>query len=194
MWLKVHLTGRALLTFKKFSVTMKASYKNMVVAMQERFEPQSKRDLYLAEFQIRFKKRTETWAGHGEDLRILVDKAYPTLDDDARQQLVLQHYLSQLQDEQVAFGVKQRKTKTIEAAVAATLELESYLVSHSIGTVAPVQVPVDCAGQKSLMDMMSQIMIRMEKWEAKNFKQEDEVGDRVSQPTKPDTGDASFNQ
>ena len=97
------------------------SYKNVVVAMQERFEPQSKRDLYLAEFQVRCKKRTETWADYGEDLRILVDKAYPTLDDDARQQLALQRYLSQLQDEQVAFGVKQRKPKTIEAAVAATL-------------------------------------------------------------------------
>ena len=38
---------------QEISVTTKASYKNMVVAMQERFEPQSKRDLYLAEFQIR---------------------------------------------------------------------------------------------------------------------------------------------
>ena len=47
----------------------------------------------------------------------------------------------------------------IEAAVVATLELESYLVSHSTpGTVAPVQVPVDHAGQKSLMDMMSQLV------------------------------------
>ena len=124
VWLKVRLTGRALLAFRKFSVTTKASLKNVVVAMQERFEPQSKRDLYLAEFQVSCKKRTETWADYGEDLRILVDKAYPTLDDDARQQLALQRYLSQLQDEQVAFGVKQRKPKTIEAAVAATLELK----------------------------------------------------------------------
>ena len=124
-----------------------------------------------------------------------MDKVYPTLDDDARQQLALQRYLSQLQDAQVAFGVKQRKPKTIEAAVAATLELESYLVSHSTpGTVAPVQVPVDRAGQKSLMDMMSQLMTRMEKLEAKNFKQEDGVSDRVNWPAKPDTGDASFNQ
>ena len=83
----------------------------------------------------------------------------------------------------------------IEAAVAATLELESYLVSHSTpGIVAPVQVSVDRAGQKSLMDMMSQLMTQMEKLEAKNFKQEDGVGDRVNQPAKPDTGDASYNQ
>jgi len=57
-----------------------------------------------------------------------VDKAYSTLDDDTKQQLALQRYLSQLQNDQVAFGVKQRKPRTTEAAVAATLELESYLV------------------------------------------------------------------
>ena len=151
----------------------------------------------IAEFQVRCKKRTEMWADYGEDLMILMDKAYPTLDGDARQQLVLQRYLSQLQDKQVAFGIKQRKpkkTQDVEAAVAVTLQLESYLVSHSTpGAVAPVQVPVDCAGQKSLMDMMSQLMARMEKLEAKNFKQEVEVGDRVNWPAKPDTGDASFN-
>ena len=77
-----------------------------MVTMQEHFEPQSKQDLYLAEFQVHCKKHIETWADCGEDLRILVNKAYPTLDDNARQQLAFQRYLSQLQDEQVAFGAK----------------------------------------------------------------------------------------
>ena len=119
VWLKVHLTRRALLAFRKFSVTTKASYKNMVVAMQEHFDPQHKRDSYLAELQIRCKKRTQAWADYGEDLRILVDKAYPTLDDDTRQQLALQRYPSQLQDEQVAVGVKQRKPRRLRQQLQA---------------------------------------------------------------------------
>ena len=45
-----------------------ASFKNAVVALAERFEPESKRDLYLAEFQSRCKKRTESWADFGEAL------------------------------------------------------------------------------------------------------------------------------
>jgi len=113
---------------------------------------------------------------YGEDLRILVDKTYPTLDDDARQQLALQRYLSQLQNDQVAFGVKQRKPRTIEAAVVATLELESYLVMHSpSSTVAPVQVPVDHGGQRGVMDMMTQLLTHMEKLEAGSTKQEELV-------------------
>ena len=71
-------------------------------------------------------RQTEIWPEFGEDLRILVDKAYPALDDEAWQQLALQRYLSQLDNEQVAFGVKQRKPKTIEAAVSITLECESF--------------------------------------------------------------------
>ena len=59
---------------------------------------------------------------------MLVDKVYPTLDNKAQQQLALQIYLSQLDNEQVAFSVRQRKPRTIEAVVGATLECESYLV------------------------------------------------------------------
>ena len=73
--------------YKKFSVTAHSSFKNAVAALAERFEPESRRDLYLAEFQSCCKKRTESWVDFGEDLRVLVDKAYPMLEDDARQQL-----------------------------------------------------------------------------------------------------------
>ena len=52
------------------------------------------RDLYLAEVQAQHKEKAENWLEFGEDLRSLVDKAYPTLDDEALQQLALQRYLS----------------------------------------------------------------------------------------------------
>ena len=74
MWLKVHLTGRVLMAYKKFPTTARGSYKNAIKAMQERFEPESRRDLYLAEFQTRRKGKTETWPEFGEDFRVLVDK------------------------------------------------------------------------------------------------------------------------
>ena len=64
IWLKVRLTGSALLVYKKFSVTARASFKNAVVTLAERFEPESRRDLYLAEFQSRCKKKQS----HGQIL------------------------------------------------------------------------------------------------------------------------------
>ena len=53
------------------------------------------------EFQSRCKKQTEYWVEFGEDLKILVDKAYPMLEDDVRKQLALQCYLSQLHNDQI---------------------------------------------------------------------------------------------
>ena len=153
------LTGKALLAYKKFPVTARMTFKNTVVALAGHFDLESRRDLYLVEFQSHCKKRTESWVEFDEDLRILVDKAYPMLEDDARQQLALQRYLSQLHDDQIAFGVKQRKPNTIEAAVEAMLELESYLVQHSSpGTVAPVRVDSVDQRSRKLMEMMAQLL------------------------------------
>jgi len=123
-----------------------------------------------------------------------VDKVYPTLDDDARQQLLLQLYLSQLQNDQVAFGVKQRKPKTIETAVAATVELELYLVIHSSpSAVAPVQVPVDHVGQRDVREMMAQLLTCMEKLEAGNMRQEERASGKKPLE-RSQSGDSVRNQ
>ena len=106
-------------------MTARNSQKSATIALHGHFEPDSWRDLYLAEFQTHFKRRTESWPEFEEDLRALVKKAYPSLDDVVQQQLALQKYLSKLDNEQVAFNIRQRKPKTIEAAVGATLECES---------------------------------------------------------------------
>ena len=60
MWLKIRLTRRALMAYKKFPTKTRGSYKNTVRALQERFEPESRRDLYLAEFQTRCKGKTDS--------------------------------------------------------------------------------------------------------------------------------------
>ena len=180
MWLKVCLTGRALMAYKKFPTTACGSFKNAVKALQERFEPESRRDLYLAEFQTRCKRKTESWPEFGEDLRGLMDKAYPTLDNEARQQLALQRYLSQLDNEQVAFSVKQRKPRTIEAAVGATLECESYLVRPTLNgaVVAPVQME---SKDSTLMEMMTQLMARMNRLEENSKLKKDSTARRPSE-------------
>ena len=77
--------------------------------------------------------------------------------------MALQRYLSQLDNEQVAFGVKQRKPKTIEAAVSITLECESFLIrssSANLGAVAPVHVE---SNDGVLLEMMKQLMVRLDK-------------------------------
>ena len=106
----------------------------------------------------------ESWPEFGEDLRAFMDKAYPTLDDKIRQQLALLRYLSQLDNEQVAFSVKQRKPKIIEAAVGTTLECNLVRPTQSRTVVAPVQME---SKDSALMEMMTQLMTRMDRLEEK---------------------------
>ena len=66
-----------------------------------------------------------------------MDKAYPHFEETARECLAVNQFLSQIHNQQVAFGVKQRRPQNAEEAVALTIELESYL-----GNARPTPVQV----------------------------------------------------
>ena len=57
----------------------------------------------------------------------LADKAYPDLEEAARERLALNQFLSELDKPQVAFGVRQGRPKSLDEAVSLTIELESYI-------------------------------------------------------------------
>ena len=132
-WLKVRLTGRAQRAFKRLPEAARGDFDSATAALRLRFEPPSQKTRYQAELQTRRKKRDETWADFADGLRLLCDKAYPDLDDAARETLALQAYLSRLADPQIAFGVKQRTPRDLNEAITATIELESYLPTSAAG-------------------------------------------------------------
>lgn len=158
LWLKVRLTERAQLAFQHLPTDTQASYAQAKEALKERFEPESRKDRYKAEFQTRRKKRTEGWADYGEDLRVLVDKAYPHLEAAARDQMALTHFLSQIDNAQVAFSVKQQKPTTLDAAISATLEMESYLGPK-------VEVAAVNDAESDTAKMMKKLLDRMDRLE-----------------------------
>ena len=63
----------------------------------------------------------------GQTSQLLAEKAFPQLQVEAREQMALTQYLLQIDNTQLAFSVKQQKPTTLDAAVSATLEMESYL-------------------------------------------------------------------
>ena len=129
-WLKVRLTGKAQTAFQRFPEATRGSYEEAKKALKDRFEPESRRERYRAEFQVRRRRKEESWSDFGDNLKLLVDRAYPDLDEKARDQLALNHYLGQLADPQIAFSVKQKRPKTLDEAVSSTLEMESYQVPN----------------------------------------------------------------
>ena len=126
-WMHVRLTGQAGSVFRRLSTEAQGDYKLAKKALRERFEPDSKRELYMASLNTRAKKRGEDWAVFGEDLKLLADKAYPLLLDAAHEQFALNQFLAQLDNPQVAFSIKQAKPTTVDDAVRLTMEMESYI-------------------------------------------------------------------
>ena len=116
-------------------------------------------------FQTQRKQKTEGWADCAEDLKILVDKAFPDLQEEARDLLAMNHFLNQLDNPQVAFSVKQSCPNKLDKAVAATLEMESFKVvrvAHIEQDGDPVAL-VTKESSNTLMSMMKQMMERVEK-------------------------------
>ena len=169
LWLRVHLTGRAQTAFKQLSDEARAAYADCKQALRERFEPDSKKELYLAEFQTRSKRATEGWAAFAEDLKVLANKAFPQLQNAAKEQLALNHYLGQLTNQQISFNVRQKRPRTLDEAVSATLELESYLMPAGLqaAAVPPSQVVSRVhQSQDTMMEMLGKIMERLDKLES----------------------------
>ena len=122
------------------------SYRDTLAALKRQFESESKRELYVAEFQMRRKCKAESWADFTEDLRKLADRAYSDLQEEAKEKLSLTRYLDQIADPQISFGVKQSHPRTLDDAVAAILELESFKSSKPC-SVKVAQVEMQAPAQ-----------------------------------------------
>ena len=173
-WLKVRLTGRAQAAFQRLTEANRATFTAASAALKERFEPATRKHRYLAELQTRRKKKGESWADLADDLKSLADKAYPGLQEEAREQLALHNYLAQLDQPQVAFGVKQKNPESLDAAVSATLELEAYVTPKplpvmEVGVEGPAEETTVGAVHTSdkLVDVIKGLSERLDKLESK---------------------------
>ena len=170
-WIRARLIGKAATAYKRLTVEEMADYDEIIVALKRRFEPECRKEVYMAEFQRRNKLRSEDWASYGEDLRTLVEKAYPMLQTEAQELLALNRFLSEISDVQLAFGVRQRAPTTVDAAVAATLELETYLhksspFAASVNAKSTGDDVVIAASQRSgIEESLQELLERMDKLE-----------------------------
>ena len=131
------------------------------------FEPTTRKPRYQAELQTRRKKKVESWADFADDLRRVADKTYPELESMARETLALNAYLAQLENPQIVFGVRQKTPATLDEAMTATLELESYLSPKmTVASVETGEAVIGVVSQKdNLTTFVEKLMDRMEKIE-----------------------------
>ena len=173
-WLPVRLTGKAQVAWRRLSADAKRDYDTAKEALRKRFEPDSKRQRYAAEFHSRQRCDNEKWGDFADQLRCLEDKAFPTLEEDARELLAVDRYLSNINDPSIAFAVRQKRPETMEEAVAATLEMESYstqCVKEKEKKVSFVEEATEhdvgmVRSQQNVIPLLEAIVSRLEKLES----------------------------
>ena len=183
LWLQVRLTGKAQTAWECLSQDAKSTYAKATCALRQRFEPSSKRDLYAAEFQARKRREKESWGDLADDLRAISDRAFPDLEDKAREQLSLDRFLGLIEKPTIALAVRQRHPKNLDEAVMYTLEVETHLslTSESTKSVAAAMASTsDCHAseedpttmiaaiqtrQDDMVEMMKSLSIRMDQME-----------------------------
>ena len=125
---------------------------------------------YAAEFQARCKMPTEDWPTFADDLKTLADKAYLDLGEDAHERLAVDRYLSQLEDPQLLFSVRQKQPATIDDTVTITMELQSHLKLAQTSAVQAPNFSVLAVSDKSRQPdrtivLLEQLVSRMERLE-----------------------------
>ena len=69
-----------------------------------------------------------------------MDKAFPGLEDNGIEKLVLNHFVSLIDNSEVAFCVRLKHLRTVvDEAVSATLEMEAYINTKTISSVMQVE-------------------------------------------------------
>ena len=79
------------------NLTASSERRGLRIALQERVGPSCRKERYQAQFQARLKKKDEGWADLADGYRNQAQKAYPELEDTAKEQLALNHFLSQIE-------------------------------------------------------------------------------------------------
>ena len=94
-WIWARLVGRAATALRRLSEDDRSTHNKIAAALKKIFEPECRKEVYIAEFQAKRNKSSEDWASFAEDLRTMAEKAFPSLEAAGQELLVLNHFLGE---------------------------------------------------------------------------------------------------
>ena len=107
------------------------SYKDLVIALEERFAPPNQTELYRVQLRERRQKASETMAELGQDIRRLTNLAYPKAQCDVRETLAKEQFVDALVNSEMRLKIKQARPVDLNDAVRHAVELEAFYRAES---------------------------------------------------------------
>ena len=111
------------------------SYAALVKALSQRFKPVGHEEAYKAEFRRRSRGKEETFLEFGHGLRRLAIRAFPKINFEAREELVVDQFLLGLPDAEMRRHVSLAPSGNVDQAI--TLATEYETVSQSMKGIVP---------------------------------------------------------
>ena len=130
LYLSVSLRGQAQGVFGNLGPG-RPSYKDLVIALEERFAPPNQTELYRVQLRERRQKASETMAELGQDIRRLTNLAYPKAPCDVRETLAKEQFVDALVNSEMRLKIKQARPVDLNDAVRHAVELEAFYRAES---------------------------------------------------------------
>mgnify|MGYP001554130896 CR=1 FL=1 len=126
-FLRTRLSGVARRTLKSVLSDPGKSYRQIIAALGNRFEPEDREDLYLSQLRGRRKLQDEKLEDLADDIRRLCELAYPTYDFEALERVGRNHFLDAITDPQLRHDISLSGAKTLTKAAQVASEREAFL-------------------------------------------------------------------
>jgi hypothetical protein len=138
LYLATSLKQQARMHYSSLPVAEKRSYKLLTNRLEQRFGSKRQQNRWLSKMQNRMRGKTETIAAFGDEIRLLSQKAYSTLDQEAQEMLALQHFNKNVSAE-MRCRLMDKNCQTISEAVEVVERYEEVLGRPGQGVGAQIR-------------------------------------------------------
>ena len=119
-------------------------YHSLVSALSARFEPDNQAGVYLAHLRTRVRAKSESIPELGQEIKKLARHALPSAPSEVREWLALTYFVEALDNEFMEYSVKQAKPRTVDDAVKAAVEIESFQLSRRTRKASQGNIHIQC--------------------------------------------------
>jgi len=161
LYLASSLTGVARGILNDMTPREIADFDSLTQRLQQRFEPACREEAFRAELRVRQRRRTETPSEFGHAVKNLVTKAYPDLNERAKETIALEAYWNGHPDGEMRVMALMKALRTVEEASGFVTQYESVKPAPTGRRVSrPINaVQADQREGSSKWDQMADLLI-----------------------------------
>ena len=130
--LSISLRGIAQRVLSELTAADLANYNQLKSALSQRFYPPEREAAYRCEFRSKKRRREESAADYGYNLRRLANRAFPKIPMNMREGLIIEQYISGLGNPELKRHVQFSHPTTLDKAISLAVEFEAFEGSQNV--------------------------------------------------------------